>query len=545
MKNLWKYLSGNRRNFILALFCGLVFSAASIITPNISGELINVFVDGSSKRLQILALYLALSAVQIIFFLLDSKTSKHFDISQKALMRKNAFSAFSFKDDVTKEKAADFSSFVNNDIPCASSQYFLGHIDIIKCIALILFTSMSLLYIHWILALAVILPSVGIVVFPNMIRKKSGAVRKSYSEALAAYNARLQSYLGGLRVFGAYLYHDRGNEIIGANNSAVSAAECALAKRQRLVEGITSFLQTSKTILILVIGVLLISNSEINIGNLIVVLELDAIIGAPIEFLTYAIHSKNEAVPLVKRYAEIVEAPNEMATGVPLEPKWDSIKLRDLSYKIGDLSILNGVTASFLPGGKYLITGPSGSGKSTLLHLLGKCGGSSYGGTISFGRQDIKDVAKNSYYQKVCQVFQEPYLFNASIEENILLGRDIPAERYSYVIQKLELDYLFERYEKQALSEEVIETLSGGEKQRVCLARAMVGNPDVYLLDEVTSALDSSTAKIIEQAILEEAAAVIHVCHKPTPELLANYDMCLNLAGGKLITIDLAKAAGV
>ncbi len=537
MKKLLKYLSGNRRSFALALFCGIIYSAICIITPNVSGELINEFIEGAPQRARVLALYLVLSAMQIIFFLLDQKASKHFDISQKETMRKNAFAAFSLRDDVTKEKAADFSSFVNNDIPCASSQYFLGYIEIAKCIALIAFTSVSLLYIHWALALIVISLSALIVLVPNFAGQKSGDSRKAYSEALGAYNARLQSYLGGLRVFAAYLYHDRGNKIIEENNRAVSFAERTLVRHQRMVEGATACLQTLKTILILVAGVFMISSGEINFGSLIVVLELDAIIGAPIEFLAYIIHGKNEAAPLVEKYAEIIEAPNDIEKGRPLDPNWSFIKLDGLSYKLGDVMILDKVTASFLPGRKYLITGPSGSGKSTLLRLLGKGGDDSYEGAVSVGEQELREIAKSSYNQKVCQVFQEPYLFNASIEENILLGRDVPAERYSYVIQKLGLCYLFERYEKRALSEEVIETLSGGEKQRICLARAMVGCPDVYLLDEVTSALDSGTARSIERAVLDESAAVLHVCHKPTPELIKSYDMHFELSGGKFSVV--------
>lgn len=133
----------------------------------------------------------------------------------------------------------------------------------------------------------------------------------------------------------------------------------------------------------------------------------------------------------------------------------------------------------------------------------------------------------------MCIVFQEPYLFETTLEENILLGRDIPQSRYREVVERLHLSYLLERYADCTMSPALADTLSGGEKQRVCLARAMVGNPELYLLDEVTSALDKDAAEAIESAILSETAAIIHVCHKPTPELYSRYDKHLRIEHGQ------------
>lgn len=155
-------------------------------------------------------------------------------------------------------------------------------------------------------------------------------------------------------------------------------------------------------------------------------------------------------------------------------------------------------------------------------------------GTLLINGCDVQTIAKEAYRRKVCVVFQEPYLFELTLEENILLGRDIQPDRYREVIERLQLSYLLERYANCTMSPELADTLSGGEKQRVCLARAMVGQPEVYLLDEVTSALDKDTASAIEAAILAEKVTIIHVCHKPTLELYSQYDVHLQIEQGLL-----------
>lgn len=533
MKLLWKHLQDNRHRFVIALCIGLLYTAICVVVPTISGKLINGFIESISDGTKILFVYLVCSLLQIIFFLFDQKASKHFEVRQKQIMRRNIFDAISHKDHLSKEKIASYSSFINNDIPTASSQFFLGAIDIIKCIALICFSAFSLMKVHYALGLIVLILSVSIVYIPNLIRNKSGAARATYSEAMATYNTQLQSYLGGLKVIASFRYHKRANEFLEKNNSAASASEIVLCKHQRFVQGVTAFLQTAKTVLILTIGVMLIAKKEINVGDLVVVLELDEVIGAPIEFLSYMIHGKNEAAPLVEKYGNIVDSKERNSTDLSTIDSVDSIEIRNVNYHTGDIEILRGITTSFERHKKYIITGSSGSGKSTLLNVLARMVEVS-SGCIFVNGHDVQTIKKSAYRDKVCIVFQEPYLFETTLEENILLGRNITQSRYHEIIDRLQLSYLLERYANRTISPELADTLSGGEKQRVCLARAMVGHPEVYLLDEVTSALDKNTAWAIETAILSEKATIIHVCHKPTPELYDQYDVHLEIDKGTL-----------
>lgn len=303
---------------------------------------------------------------------------------------------------------------------------------------------------------------------------------------------------------------------------------------QLKIQLVTAALQIFKSITVLLFGVFLVYRGEINVGNLISIIQLAEIIGAPIEVLAYLQHSRNEVIPLLDRLEKM-----DHREGEDLFSHKDVKEIKELSfenviYRANGISILNGISLSFAAGKKYMISGVSGSGKSTLLRLISRVGDLQYQGGIFLNNSDIQSIEYETYYKKVCPVFQEPYLFYASLEENVLLGREISREEYCAVIDKLKLTYLLNRFKDQEITPQMMELISGGERQRIALARAMVGKPDIYLLDEVTSALDPDSAYEIEKMLLREDAMVIHVCHKPNVNLLEEYDDRFVLKDGEL-----------
>ena len=535
MKDFLSLLGKNKNFFLLTLLVGLVYSAISVAVPTISGRLITSDVTDSANRTIMLCAFLLISFFQICFAQLDEYAGNTLKIRQKKQMRKKAFRAFSAHDSAKREDISTFVSFVNNDIPSVAEQYFFGTIDIIKCTSIILFSALSLLFIHWILALVIVGVSLLIVILPNTMRKRGGAARKNYSGILGKYNTTLQSILDGLRLVKAYRCQKYATESVDLADDGIVRSETVLLKHQLIVQGITTSLQVAKTVLILIIGIDLISKNEIDIGSLIAVIQLAEVISAPIEVLAYLRHGRNEVLPILEQYRSMTEdKPERKAVRTDWAETFNQLSLDHISYQVEDLTILNDVCAHFIAGRKYLITGESGSGKSTLLRLIAQIGDVQYGGQILYNQHEIRSIAYDSYYEKVCPVFQDPYLFYATLEDNICVGRPISEDVYCGVIKKLNLEYLLKRYHNQELTPEIMETLSGGERQRVALARAMVGRPSIYLLDEVTSALDQGNAELVEQLLLKEPAMVIHICHKPNSAMATRYDGMYELANGML-----------
>lgn len=523
MKDLLNNLGENLGYFVLTLIIGIIFSGIGVLTPTISGKMITAFSSDAANSTRYIVLFLISSAAQIVFSQLDSYAGMQLRIKQKQLMRKNAFAAFLKNSCTDNEKNASFVSFINNDIPAVMEQYYIGTIDIIKCVFILVFSAVSLFSIHPLLAMVVFTSSGLIVLCPKILQNQTGTARQEYSQTMSRYNTCLQSFISGFQIIKSYGYYGRANKLQEQENQSVSQKEQRLALYKLGVQSITAFLQMSKTVVIITVGVLLIATGRMAAGELVAVVQIEQLIAAPAEVLAFMIHSRNEVIPLLKKYQVLICSADRHNTETP-KLDTNTISLTNVSCHTGSLQILKDVNVCFENSKKYLICGESGSGKSTLMELIAQVSDLNYNGIISYDGTDIKNISPDFYYRFVTPVFQQPYLFHATLEENILLGRDIPKEIYIETIEKLNLGYLLNRYKCQEITPQIIEQLSGGEKQRVAIARAMVAKPKVYLLDEITSALDRENSITVEKLLLKENATVIHICHKANDELLTMYD---------------------
>ncbi|HEU3246754.1 TPA: ATP-binding cassette domain-containing protein [Streptococcus pneumoniae] len=193
---------------------------------------------------------------------------------------------------------------------------------------------------------------------------------------------------------------------------------------------------------------------------------------------------------------------------------------KNICYKYGDKEILKNLNFCFQRNEKYLILGESGSGKSTLLKLLNGFL-RDYSGELRFCGDDIKKTSYLNMVSNVLYVDQKAYLFEGTIRDNILLEENYTDEE---ILQSLEqVGLSVKDFPNNILDYYVGDDgrlLSGGQKQKITLARGLIRNKKIVLIDEGTSAIDRRTSLAIERKILDrEDLTVIIVTHAPHPEL--------------------------
>ena len=202
----------------------------------------------------------------------------------------------------------------------------------------------------------------------------------------------------------------------------------------------------------------------------------------------------------------------------------DRIEVKNVSFSYGDAPVLDKVSTVFKKGGKYAVTGLSGSGKSTLMNVvMGLLPADS--GEVTYDGVNIKKLTPEDRSRIVSIVPQDSFLFNDTIRNNVtLFEKDIPDDRIIKALESAGIRGLIESL-PEGLDTVVAENgsnFSGGEKQRFSLARAILRDCPVLVLDEGTSAIDTETAKQIEKKLLEKKdLTLIAITHDVSQEHLA------------------------
>ena len=204
-----------------------------------------------------------------------------------------------------------------------------------------------------------------------------------------------------------------------------------------------------------------------------------------------------------------------------------------VSYGEGQ-EVLRNLSLSLPAGGCYAILGESGSGKTTLLNLLSGAK-RDYTGSVRYDGQDIRDVSGERLFELISVIHQETFLFDATIEENITLFRPVDRAVLEDAVKKAGLEDLVKEKGLDYACGENGANLSGGEKQRVGIARSILLGAKVLLLDEATSALDIRTgSRLIRTVQQMEGKTRIAVTHDVYPELMDNFDRIIVLKDGQI-----------
>lgn len=218
---------------------------------------------------------------------------------------------------------------------------------------------------------------------------------------------------------------------------------------------------------------------------------------------------------------------------------WQTLSLEDLRFSYANRDVLHGIDLSIRRGQKIGIVGASGAGKSTLFQLLQKLY-QQYEGSIRFDQSDLRDIRRDTYTPHMGVILQETELFNLSIKDNLTLGQDLDEADVAWLKEVLfiaGLDELIDRLPKRwdTLVGEKGVKLSGGEKQRLGIARALYRKPQLLFLDEATSQLDAELEFHIQARLKEfvQDMSVLVVAHRLAS--LQHMDHIIVLEKGKII----------
>ena len=532
-----------RRNgwrFVLAVAQTVLLTAANLMISWLIQQIIDLTTgaDTGFTLSQILALTVAALGLEILAFAfayhakpkLIARGIGQYQEYVFSQLCKKGISAFS------GENTALYISALSNDSTAIETNY-LANIFVILDSAVLCAGALALMFYYSPLLTVI---SVGLSLMPLLASLLTGNLvakaEKQVSDRNEAYMTTLKDSLVGFSVIKSFRAESQMRRLFAEKVREVSDAKCLRRKMSILVQMLSVSAGSIVQFGVFLIGAYLsLSGAGLSAGTVLVFVQLLNFVIQPVGSVPQALAECKAARALMEKAADaLAENVRQEGTAVKTE-LCRGITLRDLSFAYEpEKPILSGLNVTFEAGKSYAVVGASGSGKSTLLNLL-MASDPSYTGSICFDGTELRQLSGEALYGMVSFIQQNVFIFNASIRNNITMFSDFPREAVERAIEMSGLSALIEARGEDYLCGENGSGLSGGEKQRISIARSLLKQSQVLLVDEATAALDARTAYQVSSAILDLSGLTrIVVTHALDEALLKRYDCILTLKNGSI-----------
>lgn len=375
-----------------------------------------------------------------------------------------------------------------------------------------------------------VLPLVSSLLVGNQLKKAAQRV----SDQNKSFTATLRECLDGFSVIKSFRAEKELRKVFSSNNELLEDEKCAKSRTTILVEMIGSIAGIIAQLgVFITCTYLALSGYGLTPGVVIVFVNLMNYMVQPVTELPRLLSNRKAAMGLIEKLATSLEQ-NTTPPGNGCASNISSdILVRGVSFGYDDnKEILHNISIRFEAGKAYAIVGKSGSGKSSLLNLL-MIPGLKYNGQILFDKTDIRNIPSETLYELISMIQQNVFIFNASIRDNVTMFQSFNQQEIESAIQRARLSNLLSERGEGYLCGENGSGLSGGEKQRISIARSLLKRSTILLADEITSALDVQTAYQVTSDILDlRGITRIMVTHSMEKSLLQRYDGIVVLKDG-------------
>ena len=509
-----KYFTPYWKLLLLLVVCIIITATLGLIPPILIKNIIDIALP--EKRIDLLVILIVSSFVATLLSglilvgqnYLNSWISKHIinDI-RNSMFHHLLYMSIRF---FSNEQTGEITSRMNNDIGGIENVFAGTFVQILQNIFIFGTTATILFYTNWKMAIISMLILPLFIIPTRKVGKMRWKIATQTQEKMAELNTIIQETLniGGTFLVKIFTKENQKQSEFEKINKQVTKLQMkeSLAGRWFFMT-ITTVVSIGPMIIYLVGGILMIKNNEISIGSIVLFVALLSRLYGPVTSFANISVDITRSLALFDRIFEyldmkqdIVDSPN----AIVLDNVKGDISFSNVDFSYNDnTNTLHGINIEIKSGKLVAFVGPSGAGKTTITYLLPRLYDIN-SGSISIDGIDIKDVTLESLRSQIGIVTQDTYLFNTTIRENLIFAKTDASEDEMIMACKTAnihgfISSLPEGYET-IVGERGIK-LSGGEKQRLSIARALLKNPRIVILDEATSALDSVSESLIQEAI--------------------------------------------
>lgn len=555
VKKLWRYLSKYKIALIIVILFTIASTIFSVVGPKILGNATTELFNGVISKytggaginftkigkilLFLLALYICSAIFSYIQGIIMTNISQKLAYRlRKEISKKINKLPMKFYDNKTH---GEILSVITNDIDTLSQNLNIEATQVISSVATIIGILIMMFSIDWIMTLVALLTLPLSIVIIAFIMKKSQGYFKSQQDYLADVNGEVEEMFSNQNVI----------RVFNAENKMISKFEydnnklADVAWKSNFVSGlmhpIMNFVGNLGYVVIAILGSYFAIIGRITVGNIQSFIQYTKNFTNPIAQIAQISNMLQSMVAASERVFEFLDEEEEKEKNkkfIPTNKIEGSVEFKNVKFGYNqDKTIINDFSAKVKPGQKIAIVGPTGAGKTTIVKLLMRFYDLNSGEILVDGH-NINDYRKEDIRGLFGMVLQDTWLFNGTIMENIRYGRleatddeVIEACKMAHVhhfIQTLPDGY------NMILNEETT-NISGGQKQLLTIARAILADPKILILDEATSSVDTRTEILIQKAMdkLMEGRTSFIIAHRLST--IKNADLILVMDSGDIV----------
>lgn len=394
---------------------------------------------------------------------------------------------------------------------------------------------------QWELAVYVVVISLVSANLPGLFQRRVNASEQAYLDSSGAHIKAAQESIRNYLVIRLFQLAPAQEKRYERAASDVEKTDNARRKRAFAVDAAAGVISSISFLLIIALCMLFVLRGQLSVGYTMSVSQLLGGVMHPFEMLPGYLVACRAGKSLYRSNESELQARRRPERGrrLSLSPGENRMVLENLSfaYRPDHPPVLREISLTLDLRKKYAVVGESGSGKSTLAKLIaGLLEPTS--GAVSCSGVPLREIDRGSLYDALAYQNQTVSFFDSAIRENILLGKRLPRQAWREIIAAARLEDALRRLPEgeDTVIEENGKNISGGEAQRICLARCLAKEPVFIIFDEITASLDARNAQAIERAILSlENVGVLQITHRIYEENMRQYDAIFVLKEGRLV----------
>jgi len=509
LTRLWPYTVGRRRRLSAVVVLAALAAACPVIGWNLVGRAIDDGIRGDDERT------LALIVVAYVFvnaaaWLLDTAAWLGLaGVGQRVVLelRRGLFdhlTSLSLRY-FSEQKAGWIIARLTSDVDALSDVLNQGLTTLVVNSLTLLAALIGLFFLDWrlgLVALCVLPP--GLVV-TRWFQTRSHTAFSDVRTRIAAVTAQLAESVAGMAIVQAFNRERSFQRDFEELNDANRLSNVRAQKLSSVFFPAIELLGVVATVAVLYAGALLIDGGSLEIGTLIAAIGLLQLLFQPLQELSELYGQVQAAGAAMGKIASVLDAEIDVADrpGAQPLPRIDGrLHLDRITFAYGEEPVLHGIEIDVPAGGCIALVGESGGGKSTTARLIARFYDPDLG-AVRVDGVDLRDVQLRSYRRQLGVVLQDPFLFSGTVADNIRFARpDATDEEVLAVARAVGVDRVAARLDG-GLEHQVREGgagLSAGERQLISIARALLADPRILILDEATSNIDRPTEILIERA---------------------------------------------